>query len=62
MRLGPAWTTSVTSPGAIDDDLMAEARSSPQLRLDIGAHSAAEGRVKRSNVDNPHAVEKPGQA
>ena len=36
------------------DHLVAEARGGPQLRLDIGAHPAAGGRVKSANVDDPH--------
>lgn len=52
-----AWTTShhfVALARSNHDHLVAKARSSAQLRLHIGANSAAGGRIKSADVGDTH--------
>ena len=44
--------------GSDHDHLVPEARSRPQLRLDIGADASATRCVKGRNVNDPHRPEK----
>ena len=61
-RAGAPLNHFVTLAWSNDDDLMTETRSGAQLRVDIGAHAAAGRSVECANVDNSHAVGKPGIA
>ena len=39
-----------------DDQLMTEARRGTKLRVNIGPHAAAGGRIESAHVDDPHGA------
>jgi hypothetical protein len=59
---GTSLNDLVTLSRSNHDDFVAEASRGSKLRVDIGAHAAAGGRVECADVDNSHWREKPGNA